>query len=114
MTRRNAILLGCIGVLLLSAVYCLPSHPSAGNAAMADAIAHVALFAAVGGWFGWFAERRVRVFIPLAALAALLEVGQWWILALPAVEWHDVLANEAGLVVALLALRWRERQQRVA
>jgi hypothetical protein len=94
---RIAIALGCIGLLVLSAVYCLPNHPSAGNAAVSDAIVHVALFAAIGGWFGWFAGLRARVFIALGLLAALLEVAQWRIAGFPRVEWHDVIATRVGL-----------------
>jgi len=110
---RVAITLGCIGVLLLSAIYCLPNHPSAGSAALTDAIMHVALFAAIGGWFGWFAGARGRVFVPLAVLAVLLEVGQWWIAGFPGVEWHDVIANEAGVALSLLGLRWWSRARHV-
>ncbi|WP_159015898.1 hypothetical protein [Cognatiluteimonas profundi] len=111
---RFAMAMGCIGLLVLSAVYCLPNHPSAGNAATSDAIVHVALFAAIGGWFGWFAGLRARVFIALGLLAALLEVAQWRIAGFPHVEWHDVFANEVGLALSLVGLWLRTRWRRVA
>jgi hypothetical protein len=72
-----------------------------------DALAHIALFTGVGLWFGWLAGRRVRVFMPLLALAALLEVLQWWIGGYPRIEVADILANEAGLGLAWVLLRRR-------
>ncbi|MDB6162921.1 MAG: hypothetical protein JWL98_353, partial [Xanthomonadaceae bacterium] len=44
-----------------------------------------------------------------AVLAALLEVLQWRIGGYPHIEWRDILANEVGLVLAvvlLLGRRW--------
>lgn len=108
--HKTSLILGCIALLVLSAVYCLPNHPSAGNASTLDASVHIALFAGIGLWFGWFAGRRARIFVPLFALAALLEIAQSWVGHFPQVEWGDVIANEAGLVLAWLLLWLRARR----
>ena len=99
--------LSCIGLLLLAVAYCLPQHPTAGHAVALDALAHIALFAGIGLWFGWFAGHGVRVFLPLLAVAALLEVLQWWIGGYPRIEVADILANAAGLGLAWALLRRR-------
>ena len=104
--RQIGLILGCIALIVLSAVYCLPNHPSAGNASTLDAAVHIGLFAGIGLWFGWFAGHRARVFLPLFALAALLEVAQWRLGHFPHVEWRDIAANEAGLGLSWLLL-WR-------
>jgi hypothetical protein len=112
--RKTSLILGCIALLVLSAVYCLPNHPSAGKASTLDAGVHIALFAGIGLWFGWFARRRARVFLPLFALAALLEIAQWWFGHFPHVEWRDIIANEIGLALAWLLLWWRARRDGAA
>jgi hypothetical protein len=99
--------LGFTGLLTLSALYCLPHHPSAGHDAALDVLVHIALFTGVGLWFGWFAGRGVRVFIPLLAVAALLEVLQWWIGGYPRIEVADIAANAAGLGLAWALLQFR-------
>lgn len=108
--RKTSLILGCIALVVLSAGYCLPNHPSAGNASTLDASVHIALFAGIGLWFGWFAGRRARVFVPLFALAALLEVAQRALGHFPYVEWGDIIANEAGLALAWLLL-WRRTRR---
>lgn len=105
---RHPAALGCTGLLVLSALYCLPRHPGAGGSLLFDAVAHAALFAGVGLWFGRLVGHGVRVFGPLLALAALLEVAQWRIGGYPRIEWPDILANWAGLVLAALWL-WLRR-----
>jgi hypothetical protein len=99
--------LGCIGLLLLAVAYCLPQHPSANHAVTLDVLAHIALFTGIGLWFGWFGGHGVRVFIPLLAVAALLEVLQWWIGGYPRIEVADILANAAGLGLAWALLQRR-------
>ena len=99
--------LGCAGLLVLSGLYCLPHHPSAGHAVALDALAHIALFTGVGLWFGWFAGHGVRVFMPLFVVAALLEVLQWGIGGYPRIEVADILANAAGLGLAWALLQRR-------
>jgi hypothetical protein len=99
--------LSCLGLLVLAAFYCLPQHPSAGHAVVLDALAHIALFTGIGLWFGWFVGHDVRVFIPLLAVAALLEVLQWGIGGYPRIEVADILANAAGLGLAWALLRGR-------
>jgi hypothetical protein len=108
--RKTSLILGCIALLVLSAVYCLPNHPSAGNASTLDAGVHIVLFAGIGLWFGWFAGFKARVFLPLFALAALLEVAQWWLGHFTQIEWRDIIANEVGLVLAWLLLWLRARR----
>ena len=108
MKLRHPAALGSAGLLVLSGLYCLPQHPSAGHAVGLDALAHITLFTGVGLWFGWFAGHGLRVFIPLLAVAALLEVLQWGIGGYPRIEWPDILANWAGLVLAALWL-WLRR-----
>jgi hypothetical protein len=105
---RIALLIGSLGLLALSALYCLPNHVGAGDGGLRDGLAHVALFAAIGAWFGWFAGRTARVFVPLAVLAALLEVVQWRIGGYMPFEWRDVVANEAGLIVSFAWLWLRQ------
>jgi hypothetical protein len=102
--------LGCIGLLLLAVAYCLPQHPSAGHAVALDVLAHIALFTGVGLWFGWFGGHGGRVFMPLLAVAALLEVLQWWIGGYPRIEVADILANAAGLGLAWALLQRRHRK----
>ena len=104
--RRSAVVLGYAGLIVLSALYCLPLHPSARALALLDVLVHAALFAGIGVWFDRYVGRSGRTFIPLMALAALLEVAQWWICGYARIEWPDILANEAGLVLALL-WSWR-------
>jgi hypothetical protein len=103
----NALRLGCIGLLLLSVLYCLPGHPSAGNVVALDALAHVGVFLGVGLWFGGSGARDLRAF------AALLEVAQGQLGRFPHVEWADIAANEAGLAMAWAILggsrRWLPR-----
>jgi hypothetical protein len=94
--------------VLLSALYCLPGHSSAGAAPL-DALAHSVLFAGLGLWFGWLAGGGAWVIAPLAALGALLEVVQWWVGGYARIEVADILANEAGVALALLWLRSRRR-----
>jgi VanZ family protein len=106
----NALRLGCIGLLLLSVLYCLPGHPSAGNVVALDALAHVGVFLGVGLWFGWSGARDLRAFAALAAFAALLEVAQWQLGRFPHVEWADIAANEAGLAMAFAILGWSRRR----
>ena len=98
--------IGCAGLLLLSAVYCLPLHPSAGRVVVLDAVLHAALFFVVGGWFGRAGGRTWRVFLCLAVLAAVLEVLQWWLGRFAQVEWADIAANEVGLGLAWWMLKW--------
>jgi VanZ family protein len=105
---RHPAALGCAGLLVLAGIYCLPQHPSSGHAVALDVLAHVALFTGIGLWFGWFVGRSLRVFIALFAFAALLEVAQWRIGGYPRIEWPDILANWAGLVLAVLWL-WLRR-----
>ena len=92
---------------MLSALYCLPHHPSAGHAIMLDVITHIALFTGIGLWFRKFAGHGARVFMPLLAVAALLEVLQWWIGSYPRIEGADILANAAGLGLAWALLQRR-------
>lgn len=100
---RNALRIGCVGLLVLSALYCLPGHPSAGHAALLDAVVHIGLFLGVGLWFGLSGARGARVFVALAVFAALLE-GVQSLIGHFAIEWPDVAANEAGLALAWLVL----------
>ena len=102
---RNTLRIGCAGLLVLSALYCLPGHPSAGHAQLLDALAHVGLFFGVGLWFGVSGARDARVFAALAAFAALLEVAQWMLGHFAQLEWADILSNEAGLCLAF-AILW--------
>jgi hypothetical protein len=95
---------------MLSGLYCLPRHPSAGDSAMLDALAHIVLFTGIGAWFGRFVGRRARVFMPLLGLAALLEVLQWQIGGYPRIEVADILANAAGLGLAWALLQRRHRK----
>ena len=106
----NALRIGCVGLLVLAALYCLPGHPSAGNLVPLDEGLHVGLFLGVGLWFGLSAARDVRVFAALAAFAALLEVAQWMLGRFPHVEWADIVANEAGLAMAFVLLWWFKRR----
>lgn len=101
---RNALRIGCVGLLVLSALYCLPGHPSAGHAAVLDALAHAGLFLGVGLWFGLSGARGGRVFVALAVFAALLELVQWALGRFAQVEWADIAANEVGLALAWLGL----------
>ena len=71
-----------------------------------DLFLHVALFAAIGLWFGWFIRNQYRIFLALGAFAALLEIIQWRLGHYPHVEWADILSNEAGLFLALAVLWW--------
>ena len=100
---QNALRIGCIGLLVLSALYCLPGHPSVGHAGLLDAVVHVGLFLGVGLWFGLSGARSAPVFLALAVFAALLEMVQSVVGHFP-IEWPDVAANEAGLAVAWVAL----------
>ena len=97
---QNALRIGCVGLLVLSALYCLPGHPSAGHAAVLDAVAHAGLFLGVGLWFGLSGARNLRALLALAVFAALLEVAQWALGHFSHIEWADIAANEAGLAVA--------------
>ena len=110
---RNALRIGCVGLLVLAALYCLPGHPSAGNVVALDALAHAGLFLGVGLWFGLSGARGARVFVALAAFAALLEVAQWALGHFPQVEWADIAANEAGLAIAWLVLFVLSRAERM-
>ena len=101
---RNALRIGCAGLLVLATLYCLPGHPSAGHVVMLDALAHAGLFLGVGLWFGVSGGRDARVFVALAVFAALLEVAQWALGHFAQVEWADIAANEAGLAIAWLGL----------
>jgi VanZ family protein len=101
--------IGCAGLILLSTVYCLPAHPSAGRAIVLDAVLHAGLFFLVGAWFGRAGGRSWRVFLCLAALAAVLELLQWRLGRFARVEWADVAANEAGLVLAWWVSGWWRR-----
>jgi hypothetical protein len=109
--KRRAII-GCTGLVLLSIAYCLPGHPSAGDAVPLDALSHVALFAGIGLWFGWLTRRGARAAAPLVALAALLEVLQWWLGGYARIEVADIAANEAGVALALVLLWLRRRWRR--
>ena len=100
-------LLGALGLLALCVVYCLPHHPLAGYCPSLDAALHVIAFTGIGLWFGWFAGHGLRVFIPLLAVAALLEVLQWGIGGYPRIEVADILANAAGLGLAWALLQRR-------
>ena len=97
-------------MLLLSVLYCLPGHPSAGNVVALDALAHVGVFLGVGLWFGLSGARDARVLAALAAFAALLEVAQWALGHFAQVEWADIAANEAGLAIAFAILWWFKRR----
>ena len=110
---RNALRIGCVGLLVLSALYCLPGHPSAGHVGLLDAAVHAGLFLGVGLWFGLSGARGVRVFLGLAIFAALLEVVQS-VVGHFAIEWPDIGANEAGLAIAWLALFLLPRTGEVA
>jgi len=111
---RNALRIGCVGLLVLSALYCLPGHPSAGHAELLDAVAHAGLFLGVGLWFGLSGGREARVFSALAVFAALLEVAQWALGHFALIEWADILANEAGLAIAWLGLGVYARSRRTS
>lgn len=100
---RNALRIGCVGLLVLSALYCLPGHPSAAHAQLLDVVVHAGLFLGVGLWFGLSGARSAGVFLALAIFAALLEVVQSVVGRFP-IEWADIAANEAGLVIAWCAL----------
>lgn len=112
--QRATIGMGCAGLVLLSVAYCLPKHPSAGGASFLDVVLHILLFVGVGLWFGWFAGRGARVFVPLILLALLLEALQWYIGGYPRIEWGDVVSNEAGLGCAWILLRPLDRRRMAA
>jgi hypothetical protein len=101
---------GFFGLIVLAIAYCLPVHPSASNSSALDVLTHIALFTGVGLWFGWFAGHGVRVFMPLLAVAALLEVLQWGIGGYSRIEVADILANAAGLGLAWALLERRYRK----
>ena len=67
------------------------------------------LFLGIGLWFGWAGRCTWRAFAGLALLAAMLEVVQWRLGHFERVEWADIVANEAGLVLAWWVLAWRTR-----
>jgi len=92
---------------LLSVVYCLPRHPSAGSAHALDAVLHVTLFACIGAWFCRYIGRNVTVILPLLFLGAGLEVLQWRIGGYARIEWPDILANQAGVLLGAVLTRWR-------
>lgn len=110
----NALRIGCAGLLLLSAFYCLPGHPSAGHALLLDGLVHAGLFLGIGLWFGWAAPRTWPVWLGLAAFAAVLELLQWWLGHFARIEWLDIATNEAGLAMAWLLTGWRGRRGRAA
>lgn len=97
------------GLLALSVVYCLPGHPSAGHAQLLDAALHAGLFAGLGLAVGVLLQRGWPL-AALAILAELLEVVQWWVGGYARIEIADILANEAGLVLAGVLL-WGWRRQ---
>ena len=98
--RRVVAVLGGAALLALSVLYCLPGHPSARVSGW-DAASHVALFAVVT-WLGWRLLRQVWPFVLMAGLGVVLEVVQWRVGGYARLEWPDVLANEAGVALALL------------
>ena len=107
--RRMSVVLAGTVLLVLSVLYCLPSHPSTHRGAL-DMAAHVLLFAGMGV-FGWAALRSHGLFAALALLGALLEVVQWWFGGYPHIERADILGNELGVLLAWLLCRtWSRRR----
>jgi MFS superfamily sulfate permease-like transporter len=104
-------LLPALGLLVLCVAYVLPRHPSVDNRAVLNAAVHIAIFAAVGLWFG-LAGVRKRVFVLLGVLAALLEVLQWWIGGYPRIEFADIVANEVGLLLAGISACFLARRRK--
>lgn len=98
--RKAMLAIGWLVVLLISIGYCLPGHPSVRQAG-GDALAHVLLFGAIGAWFGGVA-RSTWAFVPLTAVAVLLEIVQWHIGGYAHIEYGDIAANVAGLALALV------------
>jgi hypothetical protein len=110
MRPRHRVVFACFGLLVLSVLYCLPGHPSAGRAVWLDGALHVALFAGIGLAAGALMRRHWWPLAALAILAELLEVLQWWFGGYAQIEVSDILGNEAGLVLAgVLLWRWRRR-----
>lgn len=101
--NRNR-LIAFAGLILLSALYCLPGHPSAGSVVALDVFLHIALFASAAVGFGLLTGSRGWAVATVAALGALLEVGQWWLGGYPRIEGADILSNEAGVALAAMTL----------
>lgn len=100
MRFTNRGIIGCCGLVLLSVLYCLPGHPTAGGDTILDVLLHAGLFAGIGLGLGWFTARGRWVIALLIVLASLLEVVQWWIAGYARIEVADILANELGVALA--------------
>lgn len=104
-SRRAGVVLGAVGLLVVSVVYCLPGHPSAHRGWL-DALSHVGLFGLIGA-LAWLMVRRAWMLVVVALLGVALEVIQWRLGGYPHVELADILANEAGVALAGLVLALR-------
>ena len=100
---RGWIAAGYVLVFLLLVGSLLPDLPGPGLK-HADKLAHVLMYASAMFWFsGIFRpEKWWKIFAALAALGGLLELVQGFS-ATRSADWLDMLANLAGLAVALAA-----------
>lgn len=85
---------------VLTVLYCLPGHPSAGQLVPWDIALHVGLFAGLGLVLAHARETRARRLIILTILAIALEIGQWLAGQFRQIEIVDILSNEAGVALA--------------
>ena len=95
---------GGAALLALIGLYCVPTHPHAASGSSMDALAHVLAFGGVGFALGWAATRRTPLLAGLALIALALEVLQRNVGGYVDIEWHDVIANEGGVLAAWLVL----------
>jgi hypothetical protein len=104
-------LLGCAGLALVVYLSLTPSrhHLIAHLAAGGDKVEHVAAFAVPVLYFGQLhRSARARVAMTVVGLlaAAGLELGQQRLGRFPALEYGDIVASSAGVLLGLALLVW--------
>lgn len=95
----------------LLALY-LPGSPEGPDLAGSDKLAHVALFAVPVWLLGRLTERIWLVAGGFTVHAVASEFVQWWFVPYREGSWGDLVADLAGIALAVALLLWRRNRIR--
>jgi VanZ family protein len=101
--RRTWLLLGWLLILAAWVGSLMPAHILHPVARIPDKVQHAAVYLSMTLWFAGLYPKRVlwRIALAFFLMGCAVEVAQGVFTSTRDMDWHDVIANSTGIVLAV-------------